>query len=190
MRVLFQNLIGNALKFQNGDEPPGNHRSRRSSSKAFGGFRCAITASASIRRSKIKMFAIFQRIHRKEDYPGTGIGLSTCRKFIQLCGGDIGFEFDTRARHDLFLFPPAWGSLNAMHTRLEILLMEDNEGDVEMTQRILGDGKPVCNVSVANNGMEALDFLFKRGHLPMRPHLSLFCSISTCHAWTARNSWK
>lgn len=39
-----------------------------------------------------KIFTIFQRLHRKEDYPGTGIGLSTCRKFIRLCGGDIWFE--------------------------------------------------------------------------------------------------
>ena len=56
-----------------------------------------------------------------------------------------------------------------MHTRLEILLIEDNEGDVEMTQRILGDGKPVCNISVANNGIEALHFLFKRGHFANVP---------------------
>ncbi len=39
-----------------------------------------------------KIFNIFQRFHRKEDYPGTGIGLSTCRKLLQLCGGDISFE--------------------------------------------------------------------------------------------------
>ena len=39
-----------------------------------------------------RLFAIFQRLHRNEDYPGTGIGLSTCKKFIELCGGDIGFE--------------------------------------------------------------------------------------------------
>jgi signal transduction histidine kinase len=38
------------------------------------------------------MFTIFQRLNRKEDYPGTGIGLSTCRKFVQLCGGEIHFK--------------------------------------------------------------------------------------------------
>lgn len=91
MRVLLQNLIGNALKFQKGDEPP------------------AITITAeqqenmwqfSVRDNGIgidpalhdKVFAIFQRLHRQEDYPGTGIGLSTCRKLIRLYGGDIGFE--------------------------------------------------------------------------------------------------
>ena len=39
-----------------------------------------------------RVFTIFQRIHRREEYPGTGIGLSTCQKFIRLCGGDIRFE--------------------------------------------------------------------------------------------------
>jgi two-component system sensor histidine kinase/response regulator len=39
-----------------------------------------------------KVFAVFQRIHRKEEYSGTGIGLSTCKKFIELCGGEIWYE--------------------------------------------------------------------------------------------------
>ena len=39
-----------------------------------------------------RVFTIFQRIHRREEFPGTGIGLSTCQKFIRLCGGDIRFE--------------------------------------------------------------------------------------------------
>lgn len=56
-----------------------------------------------------------------------------------------------------------------MHTPLEILLVEDNEGDVEMTQRVFRDGKPACNISVANDGVEALDFLFKRGPFASTP---------------------
>jgi len=50
-----------------------------------------------------------------------------------------------------------------VQTPLEILLVEDNEGDVEMTIRALRDQKPACNISVANNGAEALDFLSKQG---------------------------
>ncbi|MDR3449129.1 MAG: response regulator [Alphaproteobacteria bacterium] len=91
MRVLFQNLLGNALKFQDGSKTP----------------EIAIQAAQTdgewlftVRDNGIgidpafndRVFAIFQRIHRKEDYPGTGIGLSTCKKFIELCGGRIWFE--------------------------------------------------------------------------------------------------
>jgi two-component system, chemotaxis family, response regulator Rcp1 len=50
-----------------------------------------------------------------------------------------------------------------MQSSLEILLVEDNEGDVEMTERALRDGEPACRLSVVNNGLEALDFLLKRG---------------------------
>jgi signal transduction histidine kinase len=91
MRVLFQNLIGNSLKFQDGSRIPEVDicvdRDDRS-------------VTVSVRDNGIgiapafhdRIFGIFQRLHRKEIYPGTGIGLSTCRKFIRLCGGDIKFE--------------------------------------------------------------------------------------------------
>ena len=109
IRVLFQNLISNALKFQNGSKPPEIQIDAEQHETTSGDFRCATTASASIPAFQDRMFTIFQRFHRKEGYPGTGIGLCTCRKFIQLCGGDIGFEIDARSRHRLFLFAPAKG---------------------------------------------------------------------------------
>jgi two-component system sensor histidine kinase/response regulator len=91
MRVLFQNLIGNALKFQNGHNPPEIQiqAERRQSLWRFSVRDNGIGIDPAFQD---KMFTIFQRFHRKEHYPGTGIGLCTCRKFIQLCGGDIGFE--------------------------------------------------------------------------------------------------
>jgi CheY-like chemotaxis protein len=49
-----------------------------------------------------------------------------------------------------------------MHTELEILLVEDNEGDVEMTKLAFRDNAPACRISVAHNGIDALDFLHKR----------------------------
>lgn len=91
IRVLLQNLISNALKFQDGKKPP---------EISIQAVRQGDFWRFSIRDNGIgidpafegKIFNIFQRFHRKEDYPGTGIGLSTCQKFIQLCGGEIGFE--------------------------------------------------------------------------------------------------
>jgi len=50
-----------------------------------------------------------------------------------------------------------------MTRSLEILLVEDNEGDVEIIQGALEEGVTSCNLSVAKNGREALDRLFKHG---------------------------
>ena len=46
---------------------------------------------------------------------------------------------------------------------LEILLIEDNEGDVEMVRAALEDQLPPCNVSVVKDGREALNYLFQHG---------------------------
>ena len=50
-----------------------------------------------------------------------------------------------------------------MPSPLELLLVEDNQGDVEMIKLAFRDGTPTCHIWVANDGMEALDFLHKRG---------------------------
>lgn len=91
MRVLFQNLIGNALKFQDGSRPPEIDVSaeRQGDNWVFNVRDNGIGIDPVF---NAKMFTIFQRLNRKEDYPGTGIGLSTCRKFVQLCGGEIHFK--------------------------------------------------------------------------------------------------
>lgn len=62
-----------------------------------------------------------------------------------------------------------------MKTFLEILLIEDNEGDIFLTQQAFLDGKFPGKIHVANDGVEGLDFLYKRdkfSHAPT-PHLIL-----------------
>ena len=50
-----------------------------------------------------------------------------------------------------------------MTQHLEVLLVEDNEGDVELVRGALQDETSFCSLSVANNGRQALDRLFRHG---------------------------
>ncbi len=102
MRVLFQNLIGNALKFQDGSRPPEIDVSAEQQGNMWV-FNVRDNGIGIDPAFNSKMFTIFQRLNREADYPGTGIGLSTCRKFVQLCGGEIHFK-STPGEGTIFTF--------------------------------------------------------------------------------------
>jgi two-component system, sensor histidine kinase and response regulator len=112
MHVMFQNLIGNALKFQDGSRAP--EISIRSEGRdgvwQFSVEDNGIGISPDFHD---KIFTIFQRLHSKKDYPGTGIGLSTCKKFVELCGGAIWFE-STPGQGTRFFFTLPQGTERAL----------------------------------------------------------------------------
>jgi PAS domain S-box-containing protein len=84
---LFQNLIGNAIKFR-GTECPRIHVAAGRQGDNW-------IVSVSDNGLGIepeyaeRIFEVFQRLHVREDYPGTGIGLAICRKVVQRHGGRI-----------------------------------------------------------------------------------------------------
>ena len=87
---LFQNLIGNAIKFR-GDEPPRIHvsASRNGNGWIFSVRDNGIGIAPEYAK---RIFIIFQRLHSREKYAGTGIGLSICQRIVERHGGHIWVE--------------------------------------------------------------------------------------------------
>jgi light-regulated signal transduction histidine kinase (bacteriophytochrome) len=87
---VFQNLVGNAIKFH-GSEPPRIHVSALLEDEAW---RLSVKDNGiGIRREYFdRIFTVFQRLHTRNEYPGTGIGLAICKKVIERHGGRIWLE--------------------------------------------------------------------------------------------------
>jgi signal transduction histidine kinase len=98
LTTVFQNLLGNALKFH-GDVPP-HVRVAAERDGEFWRFSVTDNGIGIDPEYAERIFVIFQRLHDRQTYPGTGIGLALCRKIVEYHGGrmwlDAGHSPGTR----------------------------------------------------------------------------------------------
>lgn len=84
---LFQNLVGNAVKYR-GEAPP---RIEISVAEEDGMWRFSVADNGIgiDPRFHDRVFEVLQRLHSKDTYPGTGLGLALCKKIVERLGGEI-----------------------------------------------------------------------------------------------------
>jgi PAS domain S-box-containing protein len=87
---VFQNLIGNAIKFRD-RKPPVIHISARADGPNWL-FSVRDNGIGIDLQYKDRIFVIFQRLHTRDEYPGTGIGLALCQRIVNRHGGEIWFD--------------------------------------------------------------------------------------------------
>jgi two-component system response regulator len=160
LKQVFVNLLSNALKFTRHREVAViriGYRTEGSKNIYF----VKDNGVGFETRYANKLFGVFQRLHRAEDYEGTGVGLAIVQRVIHRHGGRCGpRQRSTMARYFTSL---SQGDYPMPDKQVEILLVEDNPFDVEMTLHAFKKHNLGNRVHVVRDGAEALEFVFCTG---------------------------
>ena len=104
---LFQNLVGNALKFCKAERPIVRIAAEQHATDWV--FSVADNGIGIDPQYRDRIFLIFQRLHKQGEYPGTGIGLAVCKRIVERNGGRIWLESEPGKGTTFFFTLPATG---------------------------------------------------------------------------------
>jgi light-regulated signal transduction histidine kinase (bacteriophytochrome) len=99
---LFQNLMSNAIKFRTKDNPVIHIRAKEEDSHWL--FTIKDNGIGIPTEYADRVFVIFQRLHTRQKYPGTGIGLAVCKKIVERHGGKVWLEQNADGPGTTFFF--------------------------------------------------------------------------------------
>ena len=108
LRVVFQNLIGNALKFRGVEPPKVEVGALRQDGEWHFFVRDNGIGIPPTHRERV--FEVFQRLHSREKFPGSGIGLATCKRIVQRSGGRTWVESEPGKGSTFYFSLPADGA--------------------------------------------------------------------------------
>lgn len=156
---LFQNLISNCIKYRSKKPPIISIRAE----KAIKRWNFAFEDNGIGIEAKYAdgVFDMFSRLHSKEEYPGTGMGLAICKRIVNSHGGTIWLESTFgKGCNFMFTLPSVKkGRKLTMENTINILLVEDTPSDVRLTQEALKESCLKHTLNLTKNGIEAMQYL-------------------------------